>query len=65
MKELSTEAELAWLDWLDAKTDADKSGAPMDRVVADRRWEQFMAAFMPPELRELSLKISAEMRRKP
>jgi hypothetical protein len=50
---LSVHAELAWLDWLDAMSDATASKDPRDRIIANVYWDKFVAEFLPAELRVL------------
>lgn len=52
MTKLSTETEVAWLDWLDAFADAKESGSQKDKDEAERRWNALMATFLPPEFRQ-------------
>jgi hypothetical protein len=57
MTTLTTETEVAWLDWLDAWTDARESGDPKDKANADQCWAVLMATFLPGELREWGMSI--------
>jgi hypothetical protein len=57
MSKISTETEVAWLDWLDAWLDARESGNPKDKEKADLCWTKLMSTFLPGEMREWGVSI--------